>query len=129
MSGLGDSASEVLLDTDVFIDHIRGARRIPLARPGAYSIVTRAVLFSGSERDEPAIHRLLEPLRELVLDRAIAERAGRLRRLTGLRTPDALIAATALEYGLELVTRNHRDFARVKELRVRDPSDLATEPT
>lgn len=60
------------------------------------------------------------------MDRAIAERAGRLRRGSRMRTPDALIAATALEHGLALVTRNRRDFERVNGLRVLDPHDLAT---
>jgi predicted nucleic acid-binding protein len=34
--------------------------------------------------------------------------------------PDAIIAATALEHGLELVSRNVRDYGRVAGLRLRD---------
>ena len=44
---------------------------------------------------------------------AVARRAGALGRQWGRRTgdlPDLLIAATALEAGLELVTLNVRDF-------------------
>jgi toxin FitB len=33
--------------------------------------------------------------------------------------PDALIAATALEHGLSLATRNHRHFQPVQGLRLR----------
>ena len=52
----------------------------------------------------------------LDVDRAIARRAGQLRadaHATGrtLHLADALIAATALEHGLHLATRNARDFA------------------
>src|SRR2546428_606270 len=64
-------------------------------------------------------------VREAVVDRAIGERAGRLRQSSKMETPDALIAATALEHGLELTTRNARDFAGVPGLRLRDPTQLA----
>jgi predicted nucleic acid-binding protein len=37
----------------------------------------------------------------------------------GLRLPDALIAATALEHGLSLSTRNIKDFTRVRGLKIR----------
>ncbi len=44
----------------------------------------------------------------------VAEGAGRIRRETGLRLPDALIAATAIAHDLQLATRNGRDFERVR---------------
>jgi predicted nucleic acid-binding protein len=114
--------AEVLLDTDVFIDHLRGAREL---RPGrnslSYSVITRCELFAGANADEHLIGRLLSPFRELPVDRAIAEDAGRIRRETRIRTPDALIAATALRFGLVLVTRNASDFGRVPKLRSRTP--------
>ena len=62
-----------------------------------------------------------ETFTELPVDRAIAEDAGRLRRQTGIRIADALIAASARLHGLALATRNLRDFERVPELTVRAP--------
>lgn len=112
-----------MFDTDVFVDHIRGTRQLPDI-DAAYSLVTRCELFAGREQEEEAVRVLLTPLREIPIDRAIAERAGRLRRGSSLLTPDALIAATALEHGLELVTRNRRDFESVPGLRLRDPASL-----
>ena len=62
---------------------------------------------------------LLGSLRELPVDRTVAEGAGRIRRETGLRLPDALIAATAIAHDLQLATRNRRDFDRVQGLPAR----------
>ena len=86
-----------------------------------YSVVTRCELFAGRGVEEEMVQRLLEPFEEIAVDRAVAERAGRLRRAGGLRTPDALIAATALERQLVLVTRNTRDFQSLRGLKVRNP--------
>lgn len=119
--------AEILIDTDIFVDHIRRARRIPPTMIGSYSVITRSELFAGHGRDEVAVQALLAPHSELELDRRTAERAGRLRRAVALSLPDALIAATALEHGLALVTRNTRDFRRVPDLRLRDPDDFVQE--
>lgn len=111
-----------LIDTDIFVDHLRGAQPLDADhQPAGYSIITRCELFAGGRADEDRISLLLAPFREYLVDRDIAERAGRLRRVGRLRTPDALIAATALEHGLELVTRNVRDFEQVDGLAVAPP--------
>lgn len=110
-----------LIDTDVFIDHFRGAHmlRCPDAGRVAYSVVTRCELFSGRRVDEHGVRALLEPIDEIEVDRHVAERAGRLRREHGLRTPDAIIAATALIEGLVLLTNNVADFEHVPGLTIR----------
>jgi predicted nucleic acid-binding protein len=111
--------AELLVDSDIFIDHLRGAVEL---KPGRhrlhYSVITRAELFAGSTATN-AIIQLLAPFRELPVDRDVAERAGRVAREFGLRLPDALIAATALEHGLGLSTRNVTNFANVRGLKVR----------
>jgi predicted nucleic acid-binding protein len=114
------SERKVLFDTDVFVDHLRGARRLP-DFSGYYSVITRAELFAGDEGDEPALRSLLALHTEIAVDAVIGERAGRLRRTSMIRMPDALVAATALEHALELLTRNRRDFDRIRDLRVRSP--------
>ena len=113
------TVADVLVDTDVFVDHLRGAAELKAGRHRLhYSVITRAELFAGSTATN-IVTQLLGPLREVAVDRNIAERAGRVRRETGIRLPDALIAATALERKLEVATRNSRDFRRVRGLRVR----------
>jgi predicted nucleic acid-binding protein len=64
-----------------------------------YSVVTRAELFAGNTATD-LISVLLAPFREIEVGRVVAERAGRLRREAGVRLPDALIAATAIEHKL-----------------------------
>lgn len=60
--------------------------------------------------------------RILTIDQAVAERWGRLLAHAGRPLPviDSLLAATALQHGLTLVTRNLRDFA-LPDLEVIDP--------
>lgn len=118
MSGI---VADLLVDTDVFIDHLRGARPFdPKEHRVHYSVITRAELLAGATAGEP-VRTLLSPFREIEVNRDIADRAGEIRRATGVRLPDALIAATALLRDLVLVTRNRKDFARIAGLRSRAP--------
>lgn len=111
--------ADILVDTDIFIDHLRGARTLDVGGDSvSYSVVTRCELFAGARADEMVIRVLLAPFTELPIDRRVAERAGRVRRETGTLIADALIAATALEYGLALATRNTRHFERVPDLQL-----------
>lgn len=113
------TVADVLVDTDIFIDHLRGAAELRSVRHRLhYSVITRAELFAGSSATD-RVAQLLAPFREIDVDRGIAERAGRIRRESGVRLPDALIAATALERHLSVATRNERDFRPIRGIRIR----------
>jgi predicted nucleic acid-binding protein len=113
---------DVLVDTDVFIDHLRGHRSFQRGQDRIhYSAVTRAELLATRNADEGVIRTLLAPFVELPVDRPTAERAGTVRRLHGISMAGALIAATALEHDLTVITRNIFDFAAVDGLRARQP--------
>lgn len=109
------------MDSDVVIDHIRGAKQLP-EMSLSYSVITRCELFAGRD-DSEMLRRLLGRMRELAIDSSIAERAGELKRRAQVPTPDALIAATALAYGLPLMTRNERHFGRVPGLELLAPQE------
>jgi predicted nucleic acid-binding protein len=115
--------TNVLVDSDVLVDHLRGHRRLVRGAETLHvSAVTRAELFSGRAAEERRVRRLLEAMIDIPIDVAIAERAGRIGRSSMVRLPDALIAATAIEHRLILVTRNDRDFSGIKGLRIRRPA-------
>jgi toxin FitB len=114
--------ARILVDSDVLADHLRGHRRFVAGRDEVHvSTVSRAELVAGRSTDEGRVRLLLAAMTEVPVDAAIAERAGRIRRASQVRLPDALIAATAIEHGLTLVTRNGRDFGSIRGLRIRAP--------
>jgi len=59
------------------------------------------------------------PLNQEVADFAIA-----LKQQIKIKTPDAIIAATAIVFDLTLITRNNKDFERISGLQVLNPHSL-----
>lgn len=117
----------VLWDTSIVIDVLRGfAPAISYARgvdaPPTCSEVTRVEVLRGvrsAERERT--ERLLQTLRWVVVDEAIARRAGELGRAMrrsdrGVATSDLIIAATADLLGLELATLNVKHFPMFRGL-------------
>jgi predicted nucleic acid-binding protein len=113
-----------LVDTNILIDAFRGkrGRRQLLSRVVsegnslACCDVTVAEIYSGMQPHEAVMtDAFLSALVWYNTNRTIARRAGRFRfeyarqGLT-LSLPDTLIAATALEHGLTLMTANRKDF-------------------
>ena len=67
------AVADLLVDTDIFIDHLRGAAELKPARHRLhYSVITRAELFAGNTATALTT-RLLAPFREIAVDRTIAE--------------------------------------------------------
>ena len=119
-----------LLDTGVLIRCLRGytetVRLLDDLRASGelhISAVTYLEIIAGMQpREEDITYDILSGCTSHPLDDAIAEQAGRLiarYRTQGmaLGVPDAAIAATAILYGLTLVTYNTRDFP-MRELRL-----------
>lgn len=127
----------LMLDSNVLISHLRTplSRNAFLARlaPGIdlfVSVITRTEVLAGMhEREALRTMDLLQAVESLPVTAAIADRAGRwlyqyARHGVQLAQADALIAATAVEHEMTLVTRNTKHFP-MPELRVQTWPDLA----
>ncbi len=77
--------------------------------------------------DEIALSVLLARHAIISLNESIEDRAISLRKNRRLGLGDALIAATALEFDLDLVTRNVKDFSWISNLRLVNPFDSQIE--
>ena len=144
-------AASVLLDTSVFIYYLEGIEPYYLLAEeifndiidgnikGYFSTisVTEFVTKPFADRNVTAIEhfkRFLSSLsiRVVAVNYEIAERAGKLRsEYPSIRTPDALIVATALESGCDVLVTNDKDLKKLKvdELNVIVLEDLLNEET
>jgi len=115
--------NDYLLDTNVLILALRRNLRVldwleatQHTRYLYVSVISRTEVLAGMQpREEQMTRALLGSLINLPVYTSIGDRAGRLiyeqaRRGHQVSFPDALIAATALEHDLTLVTTNVRHF-------------------
>jgi predicted nucleic acid-binding protein len=127
------AANRSLLDTDICIDFLRGLNEagdfVRAAPSGslALSVVTDMELVVGCRTplDRRKVDILVErfsvlPLRaeDSVLARQLLRRY---RQTTGIGLADSLIAATALNRGLRLLTRNLKHYKGIKGLDAATP--------
>ena len=121
------AGNALLVDTDILIDYLKGIEPArALVDAGRfdlyYSSWTRKELLAktglrDSERRE--VEALLTRCRIVPVDDAIAERYWTLLkkyRSRGLRQADAIIAATAWQRSLPLLTRNQKHFRFITEI-------------
>lgn len=117
----------LLLDTDLLIDFLRGHRQAVAfleeeTRPMGVSALTMAELHAGvrdgEERDQ--LTDLLSIFNQIPVDPETAADGGLLRRdfgpSHGTGLVDAILAATALKYGLRLVTLNDKHYPMLPDV-------------
>ena len=119
---------KLLLDTSVIIDFLRRKDKensllFNLSREMFYiSIVTHTELYSGKsvwEKNEKkqALEDVLDGITVLTLDNKISQTAGKIKAYHHtISFVDAIIAATALDYNIPLVTLNTKDFESIEGL-------------
>ena len=89
----------------------------------AISIITHieVLSFPMTADETQQAEDLLAQFDEVPLQEAIIQRTILVRQQHRIRLPDAVIAATALERGVPLVTRNVGDFQGIPELTLLNP--------
>ncbi|HSV47764.1 MAG TPA: type II toxin-antitoxin system VapC family toxin [Ramlibacter sp.] len=120
----------MLVDTDVLIWHLRGypqaTRRLDALGSLTLSAVSYLEVLQGirNKNELVAVKKMLErrAARVLPVTEGITQRATELMELLtlshGLQMGDALIAATAIEHRLPVLTANVKHFGAVNGLEV-----------
>jgi predicted nucleic acid-binding protein len=108
---------KAVFDTNILVDYLNGvaaaSRELDKYEEVSISIVTwMEVLAGADDAEEEAVTReFLSRFKIQPVEKAVAERAIKIRRQHKMKLPDAIIWATAKELGRILVTRNTRDFS------------------
>jgi toxin FitB len=118
----------MLLDTNIIIYAVQQqypqvrrfvARQTPLVSVISY---IEALGFPRIQHDEKtALEDFFRDVRRLPLSETVMVEAARLRQTRKMSLGDSIIGATALVYGLTLVTRNLSDFQWIPGLKLLDP--------
>ena len=128
----------ILVDTDLWIDFFAGSDPGASAvegllhqRRAVLSVITIFELFCGvaKKRQAEQLEELVRLVPSLELTVEASRQAG--RYYLGLRkdgsligNQDLLLAGTASEYQLPILTRNRRHFERIADLEVLSPEQL-----
>ena len=121
-----------LIDSNIIIDFCNGrlssgGRNLMENIDPEISIITNIELFATKNISEQE-HRLLERFVALSivhpLNTDLVKATIDIRRISKIKLPDAVIAATAITYDLVLLSRNIADFKNIIELNRFDPHTL-----
>ena len=105
-----------VVDTNILIDVLNSVRaaieEIDHYETVGISVVTWIETLVGcrSEEEIETARDVMSQLDVLGVPEAIAMRAVQVRQVRRLKLPDAIVLATAMEWGCQLVTRNTKDF-------------------
>ena len=120
------------MDTNAVIDFFNSklppnGKILMAAQQPAISVITQIELLSNRNIPHEAwtqIHSFISIAFIYPLDNQVVQQTITLRQQHKIKTPDAIIAATALTYTLKLLTRNIADFNKISELAVINPHSL-----
>lgn len=122
---------KILLDTSVVIDFLRRSDKeetllFRLAKDSYslyISIVTHTELYAGksvweSKKGQQELQILFSGMYLLSLESEVSQKAGEIKAYYDTNLLDAIIAATAIIYSLELATLNIKDFQNIRGLKL-----------
>lgn len=117
-----------LLDSNIIIYSYQPAfeylKPLVIDPANSVSVVSRLEIlgFHSIQNDEENYcNFVFQILRQLPVDDDILDKAIELRRQNRMKLADSIIAATALLYDAELVTRNVADYKGIPQLVVTNP--------
>lgn len=131
----------ILIDSDLWIDFFAGADpgaaavvRLLGERRAAISVISVFELACGAQRQKQVeeIKTLVSTIEPILLTRSAAQKAGeyylQLRsRGRLIDNEDLMVAATAIELDIAVLTRNRDHFSRIAGLEVLSPQTVLAE--
>jgi predicted nucleic acid-binding protein len=123
-----------VIDSNVVIDYMSG--QLPrTAMPFMNSIINETPIisimtqievlgFNNQTEIEAFLNEFIEASLVIPLNDDIVKATIEIRKKNKIKTPDAIIAATAIELDYPLITRNTSDFKKLSGLKIIDPWGL-----
>ena len=90
------------------------------------SIITQIELlcWKADHATELLVQNFIYDSTVLDISADVVNRCVKLRKVKKIKTPDAIIAATALAYNYTLITNNEKDFNNIKGLKIINPNNI-----
>lgn len=90
------------------------------------SIITKIEVlgYVGNPEDDALLKDLVSSAVILGINDDVADQTIKLKQIVKTKTPDAIIAATAVAHNMALLTNNISDFKRIPDLKLQNPYEL-----
>jgi predicted nucleic acid-binding protein len=106
-------SATISADKIIFMDSIFDA----IPNLSVISQIELLCWFTDSQTTEKVKSFISESM-VLNISQEVIEQCIKIRKGRKIKTPDAIIAATAIAYGYTLITDNEKDFANIRDLKL-----------
>ena len=123
-----------LIDSNAVIDYLNG--RLPVSGMNFLNVVVDDLVmvsvitkietlgFKTTPEDELLTNDFMDIALVIDLNDSIVNQTIAIRKMHKIKTPDAIIAATALNLDLTLISRNKSDFDKIPNLKLINPYEI-----